>query len=49
MTIGGWIVMIVSVGGICLLLGWCVIRVVNDPNASKHIHSPADIHPDDQP
>lgn len=43
MTVGGWIVMIVSVGGVAVLLGWCVYKVLSTPGASQHVHSQTDI------
>jgi hypothetical protein len=43
MTVGGWIIMVVSVGGVVALLGWCVSKVLSTPGASQHVHSQADI------
>lgn len=47
MTIGGWIMMIVSVSGMTGLLGWCIWKVVSTPGSTEHLHSPADIEPPD--
>ncbi len=47
MTFGGWIIMTVSVGGVTMLLGWCIYKVVSTPGSSKHLHSQADIETPD--
>ncbi len=47
MTLGGWIVMCLSVGGVTLFLGWCIYRVVATPGAVEHLHSQADIETPD--
>jgi len=47
MTTGGWIVMLASVLGMTCLLGWCVYRVIFKPETSEHMHSQADIEPND--
>jgi hypothetical protein len=39
MTIGGWIVMTVALGGMSGLLAWCVYRVLSKPSATEHVHS----------
>lgn len=43
MTAGGWIVMLLSVGGVTALLGWCVYKVISTPESAEHLHSQADI------
>ncbi len=43
MTLGGWVVMTLSAGGMTALLAWCVYRVMSDPQATHKIHSQADI------
>ncbi len=48
MTTGGWVIMLLSVGFVTLLLGWCVWRVLSIPGSEKHLHSPADIHTPDR-
>lgn len=47
MTLGGWIVMGIAIAGMTGLLLWCVYKVVRTPGATRHLHSPADIEPDD--
>ena len=48
MTMGGWITMIASVGGVTTLLGWCIVRVLREPEASRKVHSQLDIDPHDR-
>lgn len=43
MTAAGWIVCISAVTGMTGLLLWCVWKVVSTPEATEHLHSPADI------
>lgn len=43
MTIGGWITMILSVGSVTILLGWCIWKVLNTPEATRHLHGELDI------
>lgn len=47
MTIGGWIIMLLSVGFVTGLFGWCIAKVLRTPEATRHLHSPADIEPPD--
>ncbi|NLY01024.1 MAG: hypothetical protein GXY83_33455 [Rhodopirellula sp.] len=47
MTAGGWLVMILSVGGMTALLGWCIYKVVATPGSTEHLHSQADIETPD--
>lgn len=47
MSAGGWIIMLVSVGIMTSLLSWCIFRIVATPASSEHLHSQADIEPDD--
>jgi len=47
MTVGGWIVMLLSVGGVTSLLGWCIYKVVSTPGSSGHLHAQADIETPD--
>lgn len=47
MTAAGWWVMGFAVVGMTGLLVWCVWKVVSTPGATGHLHSPADIEPDD--
>ena len=43
MTLGGWITMLLSVGFVTGLLAWCVWLVLGRPEATEHLHAPADI------
>ena len=47
MTPGGWIIMLLSVGGVTSLLGWCIYKVVATPGSTEHLHSQADIETPD--
>lgn len=47
MTLGGWIVMLLSVGGTTGLLVWCIYKVVSTPGSPQHLHSQADIETPD--
>lgn len=42
MTIGGWIIMILSIGFVTGLFGWCIWRVLRESSPQK-LHAPADI------
>lgn len=50
MTTSGFIVMLISVGTVTVLFGWCIWKVLTTPNESEHLHA-VDLHtPDmDQP
>jgi len=39
--------MILSVGGMTALLGWCIYKVVATPGSTEHLHSQADIETPD--
>ena len=43
MTAGGWFTMLVSVGFVVLLFGWCIWRVLTDRKSQGHIHGIEDI------
>jgi hypothetical protein len=47
MNTGGWIIMALSVGGMTLLLAWCIFKVLSTPGSSGHLHSQLDIDPHD--
>ena len=47
MTLGGWIIMLLSVGSVTGLLGWCVYKVLITPGSTERIHSQADIETPD--
>jgi hypothetical protein len=49
MTLGGWIIMTLSVSFVTGLLLWSVARVLRTPEATKHVHSQVDIDPEDNP
>ncbi|MFW5845128.1 MAG: hypothetical protein ACOCXJ_02780 [Planctomycetota bacterium] len=38
MSFGGWIIMCASVGGMTLLFGWCIWKVLSTPGSSEHLH-----------
>lgn len=48
MSTAGWIIMLLSVGGMTSLFCWCIRKVLTVPEASEHIHSQSDIDPHDQ-
>ena len=43
MTLGGWIAMLLSVGGVTALMGWCIYKVLTTPESTRHLHSQVDI------
>ena len=47
MNTGGWIVMIIAVGGVTGLLSWCIYKVIATPGSTEHLHSTADIESPD--
>lgn len=48
MTWGGWLVMVLSVGSVTGLFGWCIWRVLRDPTEAEKLHG-FDTHtPDEQ-
>lgn len=48
MTTSGWILMILSVGGVTTFFSWCLFRVLTSPGSSEHLHSQVDIDTHDQ-
>lgn len=48
MTLGGWIIMLLSVGGTSGALVWCVIRVLSKPKSTSKLHGQLDIQTPDQ-
>ena len=48
MSAGGWIIMLVSVGGMSALFFWCIRKALTLPDATEHMHSQSDIDPHDQ-
>jgi hypothetical protein len=47
MTTAGWIIMVLSVGGVTALFAWCLMKVVSTPGSTEHLHSQADIETPD--
>ncbi|WP_395750094.1 hypothetical protein [Prosthecobacter sp.] len=47
MTTSGLIVMLLSVGTVTLLFGWCVVKVLTTPHESEKIHG-VDLHEPDR-
>lgn len=47
MTLGGWIIMLVSVASMTALFGWCLYKVLSTPEETKKIHG-FDTHTPDQ-
>ena len=47
MTAGGWVMMILAVGGMTGLLVWCIRKVLSTPGATEHLHSQVDIDTQD--
>lgn len=42
MTLGGWIVMLLSVGGTTLFFLWCISRVLRPPDKTNKMHGVLD-------
>jgi len=38
MTLGGWIIMLLSVGGVTALFIWCIYKVLSTPGETEHVH-----------
>jgi hypothetical protein len=47
MTTAGWIIMLISVGAVTLLFGWCLYRVLSHKTPPDTLHGIDDIVPDD--
>jgi hypothetical protein len=47
MTLGGWIMMSVAVGGVTGLMLWCIYKVTTTPGSAERLHSQADIETPD--
>ena len=43
MTLGGWVMMTVSVGFVLTLLTFCFYRVVRTPTSTEHMQAPLEI------
>jgi len=48
MSIGGWIVMSLSVGSVVSLFGWCLWRVLTIPEETEHLHGFDSHTPDEE-
>ncbi|HOE95070.1 MAG TPA: hypothetical protein PLS90_10285 [Candidatus Sumerlaeota bacterium] len=48
MTLGGWIFMLLSVGGIFVWTVYCFVRVFRARDAREHMHGPLDIDTHDR-
>jgi hypothetical protein len=50
MNPGGWFMMVLSVGTVVILFGWCLYRVLTLPpeDARKHLHGELDIDTHEQ-
>lgn len=46
MTPGGWIIMLLSVGGVVALFVWCVYKVLTTPEETEHLHGFETLPPD---
>jgi len=38
MTVSGWMVMLVSIGGVTLFFLWCIWKVLSTKGETGHIH-----------
>ncbi len=47
MTLGGWIIMFISVGFVTALLVWSLWKVLSTPGSTEHLHSQVDIRTPD--
>lgn len=43
MSAGGWIIMLLSVGGMTWFFVWCVYKVLSIPGSETHIHGQVDV------
>ena len=44
----GILIMVLAIGGMCSLLGWCIYKIVTVPHPEEHLHTQADITPPDE-
>lgn len=49
MTLGGWLVMIISVGTVTGLFVWCIYKVMTEDKVENHHIHGLDIDTPDQP
>lgn len=38
MNLGGWLIMLLSVGTVSLLFFWCIYKVLTTPGEAEHLH-----------
>jgi hypothetical protein len=38
MNIGGWLIMLLSVGTVSLLFAWCIYKVLSTPGEADRLH-----------
>lgn len=48
MTLGGWLVMALSVGSVCTLFTWCMIKVMRTPGETDHLKGISNQTPDEE-
>ncbi len=48
MTLGGWLVMVLSVSGVTILFGWCIYKVLTLPDETKKLHGFENNPPDSE-
>ena len=48
MTIGGWVIMIISVSTVVTLFTWCVYKVLSIPGETEHLHDFEQETPDEK-
>lgn len=48
MTTGGWIVMALSVGTVCTLFVWCMIKVTSTPGETERMKGIVSKTPDEE-
>jgi multisubunit Na+/H+ antiporter MnhF subunit len=49
MTVGGWMLMLASVGFVLALNAYCFYRVLRAPKTKDHLHAPLDIDTGEAP
>jgi len=42
MSLAGWVVMLISVGGTTVFFFWCISRVLRPPDSTKKMHGVLD-------
>lgn len=47
LTVGGWVIMVLSVGFVTILTSWSIYKVLTTPGSEAHVHSQADIQTPD--